>query len=341
MQILLWISVGIEMRVALIVNTRKSGSEFEVEYDPPHTIELIKQGIESSGNEYVFIEADDKVVEHIKEVWPDLVFNRSEGIRGESRESHVPAVLEMLGVPYVGANVLTTAVCLNKGWTKKILAYHGIPTPDFHICTTLEEALDISLKYPFILKPNEEGSSIGINEDNVVHNKEQLAEKLKQMLDEYEQGILLEQFIQGREFSVGVLGKTDGGFEVFPVLEVDFSTLPHEVGGVFGQRAKTIYEELDHYICPAKISEVIRAELERITIDICKHLMVPDFARVDYRMDEDGNLYFLEINPLPGMDFDLENKDISFYPYMAIQGGYTYNTLIHRLLDSARSRYGL
>ncbi|MFW9889330.1 MAG: D-alanine--D-alanine ligase, partial [Candidatus Thorarchaeota archaeon] len=110
------------MRVALILNTRLGESEFEVEYDPPHTIELIKRGIEEAGHEYVFVEASENVIETLKEVKPDLVLNRSEGLRGESRESHIPAILEMLGIPYIGANILSTAVCLNKAWTKKILA---------------------------------------------------------------------------------------------------------------------------------------------------------------------------------------------------------------------------
>ena len=150
------------MRVALILNTRKDESEFEVEYDPPHTIELIKHGIEAAGHEYIFVEADENALDNLRKQRPDLVFNRSEGLRGESRESHVPAILEMLQIPYIGANVLTTAVCLNKGWTKKVLLYHGILTPQFHIVSSLEEVDKIKFEYPVILKPNEEGSSVGI-----------------------------------------------------------------------------------------------------------------------------------------------------------------------------------
>ena len=125
------------MKIALIVNTRKNNTEFEVEYDPPHTIELIKHGIEAMGHEYTFIEADETILENLKTQKPDLVFNRAEGLRGDSRESHIPAMLEMLGVPYVGSNVLTTAVCLNKGWTKKVLEYHNIKTAKFLVCNTI------------------------------------------------------------------------------------------------------------------------------------------------------------------------------------------------------------
>ncbi len=330
-----------KMRVALVLNTRNDESEFEVEYDPPTTIELIKHGIEAAGHEYIFIEADETMLDNLQKIRPDLVFNRSEGLRGESRESHVPAILEMLEIPYVGANVLTTAVCLNKGWTKKVLSYHGILTPQFHIVSSLEEVDRITFEYPVILKPNEEGSSVGINEDNVVHNISQLKDKLASMLGEYIQEILIEQFIAGREFSVGTLGRPDGSLEVLPVVEVDFTNMPPEVGNVLGQRAKTILDDLSHYVCPANIDDTLRERLEQISLDVCKYLEVPDFARIDFRMDEKGRIFFLEINPLPGMDFDPEEQDISFFPLMAMKGEYTYDELIHRLLDSAIARYAL
>ncbi len=329
------------MKVALVLNTRMDESEFEVEYDPPHTIEMIKHGIESSGHEYIFIEADENFLESVKKVKPDIVFNRAEGIRGESRESHIPAILEMLGIPYVGANVLSTAVCLNKGWTKKFLAFHNILTPQFHILSNVRQVNNLEFKYPIILKPNEEGSSVGINEDNVVIEKKHLVKKLGAMLKEYNQPILAEQFIQGREFSVGVLDGLGSKPEVLAILEIDFSKFPAEVAGVFGQKAKTIYEGLDHYVCPAKIPKDLKKKIERVSIEICRLLEIPDFARIDFRMDDDENLYFLEINPLPGMDFDPDNQDISFFPYMAMKSGYTYDQLIQKLIDSAARRYGL
>lgn len=329
------------MKVAVILNTRRENNEFEVEYDPPHTIELVRHGVETAGHEYHFVEADETFVTQLQLLRPDLAFNRAEGLRGDSRESHVPAILEMLAIPYVGSNVLTTAVCLNKAWTKKILSYHRLPTPKFQVLTSVDEVDGTDFHFPVILKPNEEGSSIGINEDNVVKSKEELRTKITAMLAEYEQEILAEEFIQGREFSTGILGRSDGTLEFLPVVEVDFSQLPEEVGGVFGQRAKTTYDDLRHYICPANLTEEAYQKLKRLTLEICDVLEVRDFARVDFRMNDRGELYFLEINPLPGMDFDLDNNDFSFYPYMAIKGGYTYDQLILRLLESASSRYDL
>jgi D-alanine--D-alanine ligase len=328
------------MRIALVLNTRHADTEFEVEYDPPHTIELIKHGIEATGHEYVFVEADENFAKNIKKAKPDIVFNRAEGLRGDSRESHVPAILEMLDIPYVGSNVLTTAICLNKAWTKKALLYHGISTPKFYVCENLQEVEKINKGFPYLLKPNEEGSSIGITEENLVQNKTQLQTKLKQMLQEYKQPILVEQFIEGREFSTGLLGRTDGDPEVLSILEIDFSKFP-EVGGIFGQRAKTVLDSLDHYFCPAKIPQKLKSTLERLSLDIWYALDAKDFARIDFRMNSEGNMFFLEINPLPGMDFDTEENDLSFYPYMAMKTGYSYDELVRRLLESACSRYDL
>ncbi|MDH5390753.1 MAG: ATP-grasp domain-containing protein [Candidatus Bathyarchaeota archaeon] len=328
------------MRIALILNTRRAESEFEVEYDPPHTVELIKHGILATGHKYIFIEADENFVENLKELKPDLVLNRAEGLRGDSRESHVPAILEMLGIPYVGSNVLTTAICLNKAWAKKVLLYHGISTPKFYVCKSDQEAERIRGGFPYILKPNEEGSSMGITEENVVHRKTQLRIKLKQMIEEYQQPILIEKFIQGREFSTGLLGRPGQDPEVLSILEIEFSKFP-EVGGVFGQRAKTVLDSLDHYICPAQIPKNLKRLLERLSIDVWYALDVKDFARIDFRMNDKREFFFLEINPLPGMDFDTEENDLSFYPYMAMKSGYTYDELIRRLLESACARYGL
>ena len=328
------------MKIALVLNTRQTETEFEVEYDPPHTIELIKHGIEATGHEYIFVEADQNFTENIKKAKPDLVFNRAEGLRGNSRESHVPAILEMLNIPYIGSNVLSTAICLNKAWTKKTLIYHNIPTPKFYVCEKIQETEKITKDFPYLLKPNEEGSSIGITEENLVYNITQLKTKLKQMIKDYNQSILIEQFIAGREFSTGLLGLKNKNPEVLAILEIDFSKFP-EVKGVFGQKAKTILDSLDHYICPAQISNEIKQKLENLSNEIWYALDIKDFARIDFRMNNKGELFFLEINPLPGMDFDTKENDLSFYPFMAMKSGYSYDMLVFRILESACERYDL
>ncbi|MEJ2281635.1 MAG: ATP-grasp domain-containing protein [Candidatus Bathyarchaeota archaeon] len=204
----------------------------------------------------------------------------------------------------------------------------------------MQETEKITKDFPYLLKPNEEGSSIGITEENLVYNKTQLKTKLKQMIKDYNQAILIEQFIAGREFSTGLLGLKNKNPEVLAILEIDFSKFP-EVKGVFGQKAKTILDSLDHYICPAQISNEIKQKLENLSNEIWYALDIKDFARIDFRMNNKGELFFLEINPLPGMDFDTKENDLSFYPFMAMKSGYSYDMLIYRILESACERYDL
>lgn len=341
------------MKVALILNTRQDDSEFHAEYDPVHTVESIRRGIEEAGHEYLFIEGDEEAYERIRSARPDLVFNRSEGIRGESRESHIPAMLEMLGIPYVGSGVLTLALCLNKEWTKQLLRGAGITTPESFLISSAADlrespVLEHHLPYPMILKPNAEGSSIGINEDNVVEDAAALRNKAIAMMNTYPGAILAEQFIPGREISVGVLGKAPRvghpaafaaePLEVLPFLEVDFSRLPPEVGNVFGQRAKSTYDDLSHYLCPAPLEAALEKSLRETSLAACRVLGIRDFARLDFRIGTDGVPCFLEVNPLPGMDYDEETKDFSFFIIMALRSGLTYGALVDRLLRSAWSR---
>lgn len=329
------------MNIALVLNTRKEEDEFQVEFDPPHTIELVRGGIEAAGHEYVFIEADEQVAEELKRIRPDLVFNRAEGVRGESRESHIPAILEMLGIPYIGSGPGTLALCLNKAWTKVLVRAAGIATPDHLVISSLQEAQSCTPVFPVLLKPNGEGSSIGINADNVVYDRSSFLKKAELMFGQYRQEILVEGFISGREFSAGVLIRPKEETEVFPLLEVDFSKMPQAAGNVFGQIAKTEYDDLANYICPAEIGETLERTLREYAVRICRCLQIRDFARMDFRVDDTGRVWFLEINPLPGIDFDESVKDFSFYTLMAFKAGYDYNSLVKALIDSARERYRL
>lgn len=274
---------------------------------------------------------------------PDLVFNRAEGVRGESRESHIPAFCEILGIPYVGAGVMSTAICLDKPATKKILEFHGIRTAPFQVFTDVDEPLEPGVELPLILKPSHEGSSVGINWDNVVFDDKALRLKLEDMLEVYKQPILGEKFIDGREFTTGLLGNYLPGEEptFLPVLEVDFSRFPAGLGNVLGQKAKTVFDSSDHYICPAKIPESIILMLEEASRIAFRALDIKDWARFDWRMDADGVIYFLEANPLPGIDILEEEDDYSFYPMMALASGISYSEMIKRIVDTAIKRYDL
>jgi len=329
--------------VAFCCNTRVAEDEFNVEFEPEETIHHVRNAIERAGWEYLQIEADEDCYENLRLQKPDIVFNRAEGVRGESRESHVPAFCEMLGIPYVGSGIIANAIGLDKPTTKMILKYHGLKTAPFQVFTTLEEPIRHDLGFPLILKPSHEGSSIGINWDNVVNDAAAFREKLKEMLLTYRQPILVERFIDGREFSVGLVGNHLGDEEptVLPVLEVDFSGFPPELGRVLGQKAKSVFDDSSNYKCPAKIDDELRMRIEVHAKASFKALNCLDWARLDYRLDVDGELYFLELNTLPGIDYDVERDELSFYPMMWVAASKTYNDMVREVIQAALRRYGI
>ena len=331
------------LRVAFCCNTRRTDDEFNIEYEPEETIEHVKHGIESAGWDYLQIEADESCYENLKKIRPDIVFNRAEGIRGESRESHIPAFCEMLNIPYVGSGIMTNAIGLDKPTTKMILEYHGLKTAPFQVLYGRDDQIRRDLNYPLILKPSHEGSSMGINWDNVVNDEGGLRKKLTEMLDTYRQPILVEKFIDGREFSVGLVGNylRDEEPTVLPVLEIDFTGFPPELGRVLGQKAKSIFDDSSNYKCPAKIDHELRERLEVHSKTSFRVLNCCDWARIDYRYDTDGELYFLEVNTLPGIDYDVVRDELSFYPMMWYAAGKKYPDMIREVIKSALRRYGI
>jgi D-alanine-D-alanine ligase len=332
-----------KIRVAFCCNTRLNDDEFNLEFEPLETIEHVKNAVEAAGWGFLKIEADENCYIELKRLRPDIVFNRAEGIRGESRESHIPAFCEILGIPYVGSGLLANAIGLDKPTSKKILEYHGLKTASFQVIEIGNEKLRDDLNFPLILKPSHEGSSIGINWDNVVHSEKELRDKLIEMIEKYRQPILVEKFIDGREFSVGLIGNFSQTEEpeVLPILEVDFSDFPSELGRVLGQKAKSVFDNSRNYKCPAQINESLRKKIENHAKASFKVLGCKDWARIDYRLDKDGELYFLEVNTLPGIDYDVERDELSFYPMMWYSLGKKYPDMIREVIQTALKRYCL
>jgi D-alanine-D-alanine ligase len=332
-----------KLRVAFCCNTRFSDDEFNIEYEPEETIEHVKKGIEAAGWEYLQIEADENCYEELKRLLPDLVFNRAEGIRGESRESQIPAFCEMLGIPYVGSGIMANAIGLDKPTTKIILEHYGLKTAQFQVLEKGDEKLLEGLSFPIILKPSHEGSSIGINWNSVVNDEKDLRAKLAEMLEIYRQPILIEKFIEGREFSVGIIGNFSQSDEpiVLPILEVDFSGFPCELGRVLGQKAKSVFDDSSNYICPAEIDDSLRRRIENHAKASFKALRCNDWARLDYRLGMDGELYILEVNTLPGIDYDIDRDELSFYPMMWYALGKNYTDMIRDVIQVAIKRYCL
>lgn len=329
--------------MAFCCNTRVADDEFNVEFEPEETIDHVRNAIERAGWSFLLIEADEDCYENLRHQRPDIVFNRAEGVRGESRESHVPAFCEILGIPYVGSGVMANAIGLDKPATKIIVEHHGLKTAPFQVFATPDEPMRRGLGYPLILKPSHEGSSIGINWDNVVYGDDAFREKLREMLRTYRQPILVERFIDGREFSVGLVGNYLGEEEptVLPVLEVDFSGFPPALGRVLGQKAKSVFDDSSNYKCPARIDEALRRRLEMHAKASFRALNCLDWARMDYRLDVDGELYFLEVNMLPGIDYDVVRDELSFYPMMWVAAGKTYDDMVREVIQAALRRYGI
>ena len=168
------------------------------EYDSEETIEALVSALESWGHEVIPIEADEAIAEKLKSAHPDIVYNIAEGLRGESRESHVPAICEMLGIPYTGSGPLTLAMCLDKARTKQILSYYRISTPAFQVFNSTKEKLNPDLRFPLIAKLVHEGSHMGLSKNSIVDDENSLMQQVKYLIETYHQPVLVEEFIMGR-----------------------------------------------------------------------------------------------------------------------------------------------
>jgi D-alanine-D-alanine ligase len=229
----------------------------------------------------------------------DLIFNIAEGVEGRNREAQVPALCELLGIPYTGSDSATLAIALDKALCKKVLSQHGVPTPKFQVMETGRERLDQELKFPLIVKPNAEGSSKGIGTASVVDNEEELRVKVASIIDRYRQPALVEEYIHGREFTIGLLGNKRR-LRVLPPMEIRFkdSNLPRPV---YDYVVKQEWEKHVEYECPARLTEAETRAIEKVARATFASLECRDFARVDLRMAADGKIYVFEVNPLPGM----------------------------------------
>jgi D-alanine-D-alanine ligase len=310
------------------------------ECDSDETIEAIGRAL-GEKHEIIPIEADDEAYLHLKELRPDLVFNIAEGLVGPNRESHIPSICEMLGIPYTGSDPLTLGICLDKSRAKEILAYHKIPTPAFWV---VENGSGISLrvKLPAIVKPLHEGSSKGIKDNSVVRSRPELKARVREIQSVYKEPVIIEQFLTGREFTVGVLGNPPN-LEILPIVEIDHSQLPPGANPVYSYEAKWVWDQpdkpLEIFRCPAEISSGLKNRIEDIIRKTVEVLRIRDWSRIDIRLDERGEPNILEVNPLPGVL--PQPEDNSCLPKAARTAGYSYSALLHRVVDEAATRYGL
>lgn len=293
------------------------------EYEDAAAIQALLAAIGACGYEPVPLAFGEDFAARARHVAPDLVFNIAEGVRGPMRESVVPAWLDHLGIPYTGSDGLTLALTLDKAWTKDIVSAMGVRTPRFRRLGRGQGPGQIDLPLPLFVKPNGEGSSMGIRRSSKVETHADLERQVAWTLETYQQDCLVEEFAPGREFCVGILGNSDP--HVLPVAEVKAP------GEFYSYESKSCHQK--EVICPADIPTQTKQQLQQIGLAVYRALRCRDLARVDFKIDSAGQASFLEINPLPGLA-----STYSIFPVQAGADGITYAGLIGCIIDHALQR---
>ncbi len=318
------------IRVGFTYNVKRSSDgDDEAEWDPPETIIAIANALARQGHIVVHLEATPDLPRVLAEADVDLIFNIAEGVEGRNREAQVPALCELLGIPYTGSDSATLAIALDKALAKKVLLQHDILTPKFQLMETARERLSPDMKFPLIVKPNAEGSSKGIGSTSVVDTEEELRATVKSIIEMYRQPALVEEYIAGREFTVGLLG--DKRPRVLPAMEIKFKKNPERP--VYNYEVKQEWEEHVYYECPAKLTEAEQKAMDKVARATFWALDCRDVARVDVRMDNEGRIYVLEVNPLPGL-----TPDYSDLVLISKAVGMTYDQLIAEIMTGGLRR---
>jgi len=294
-------------------------------------VERVARALEKGGHTVKVVEGDIHLADELREFMPKvvagenpgMVFNMAYGIQGQNRYTHVPAMMEMLGIPYVGSGPAGHAIVQDKVMTKIVLQKNNIQTPGFWVFRTPEDTYD-DLIFPVIVKPKLESTSMGME---VVNNWDDLRAAVKVQIEKFQQDILVEQFISGREFAVGIIGNSPN-IDILPIVEINLDN-PDQIQTISDKKKKGGVDKT----CPAKLSKEKAEEMKQMCIKAFTSLGLNDYSRVDFRMDKDENLYILELNSMASL-----GQGGSLF-YAAKTAGYTYESLINKILDVAVIRY--
>lgn len=326
--------IGLSYDLKEIMPAAQDGPEDALEeYDSSETIEIISETLEAEGHSVVRLGGGSEFINNIWHEKVDIVFNIAEG-RGSyrSREAQVPSILEMLDIPYTGSDPQCLAVCLDKPVTKKLVAADGISTPKWLTIADDSEVVQApwdGFPFPAVVKPAWEGSSKGIRLTSLVFDAPQAQEEARKILDRYQQPVMAEEFIDGDEVTVGIIGNSS------PKIVGMMRILPRRKDGhfIYSLEVKRDYLNLVDYECPACLSEGLLEKITHESLRIFRMLGCRDFARLDFRVNPEGTPYFLEINPLPGLG------TYSDLIIMAKMMGWTHQEVICAVLDAALERY--
>ncbi|GAB6059598.1 D-alanine--D-alanine ligase family protein [Desulfonatronum parangueonense] len=304
--------------------------EETAEFDSPATIDAIEAGIQAMGfaTERVGnLKALMRALTDGKR-W-DLVFNIAEGMYGYAREAQAPALLEAYAVPCAFSDPMVLGLCLHKAMTKRILRDLKLPTPDFAVVETMADVANVRLDYPLFVKPVAEGTSKGIYGASLVHGREQLLRACMTLLERFRQPVLVERFLSGREFTVGIVG-TGGKARSLGVMEILLLETADQL--IYSQDNKEEYEDRVRYML---VQDELAAELSILALEAWRGLGCRDGGRVDIRLDASGSPHILEINPLPGLH--PVRSDLSIMcDFQEIPHG----ELIRMIMESALERAG-
>ena len=305
--------------------------DLNAELDHEETVAHIEAACREAGHQIVRIGSARQLLERSGRLGVDIVFNIAEGYEGRNRESQVPILLEMMRIPFVGADGLTLGVTLDKVLTKKVLIAENIPTPRYVEVTDPSNIWQVDLSFPLIVKLRCEGSSKGLSPKSLVNTPEELHRQVKFLAETYPaSSIFIEEFIEGKEFTVAVIGNDHP--TAYPVVQIALDGKT-DLGRNFFHFA--YLRSGADYICPAPIPESLAKKMQELTRRTYQAVDCRDFGRVDFRVDWQGNPYVLEINPLPSLSVE------DVFTFIAKTQGMTHHQMIAKILDTALMRYGL
>jgi D-alanine-D-alanine ligase len=324
------------MKIAVLANLRKDvplikehppDDEYWDDLDDPSTVKTIVRALKERGHKVRYIAPNLNIIRRLLNYKPDICFNICEGHFGVSREAQVPAILDMMRLPYTGSGVHGMSLSHNKHRAKEVFRWSGLPTPDFMLVPDPHHIPPINIDFPLFVKPAHEGTSIAINENAVVRDQEGLFRQTEWVWSKVHSPVLVEKYIEGREFTVSILGP-----EVLPAIEIITPI------GYYSNRLKEVDPIGVQRVCPAQVPQSKKKEIASIALAAMRALDLNDLCRVDMRMDKNGQLYILEVNPLPLL---LPDPQEASFVASAQAAGYSYGEMVNRILEIAAERLAI
>lgn len=283
---------------------------------------------------YLAIKNLSQAIEKVEEFEPDLIFNLCEGYRGNAKhEMHITGLWELMGIPYTGNSPIAMGLAQDKVLAKRLFQANQIPTPAFQVYEKTPDSTD--LNYPLIAKPSREDASLGItHHDSIINDLEELKTKVDKLLNKYHQPILVEEFIQGREFNVSILGNQPP--KVLPISEISFAELDKDTPHITSYEAKWLPEhplyQKTPAVCPATLEQTLKSRLDAVALQVYKVMEARDYGRVDTRVDAEGNIFVLEFNPNPDISPD------AGYVKALRAGGIMFKDFVELVINQAMNR---